>query len=38
MPRYQQIDEANMDAEQRRIFNDCKAGPRGRCRRRCMSG
>ncbi len=29
MPRYQQLDEAQLDAEQRRIFNDCKAGPRG---------
>jgi 4-carboxymuconolactone decarboxylase len=28
MPRYQQLDEAQLDAEQRRIFNDCKAGPR----------
>ena len=27
MPRYQQLDEAKLDAEQRRIFNDCKAGP-----------
>src|SRR5205085_3819369 len=29
MPRYQQLDEATLDATQRRIFNDCKAGPRG---------
>jgi 4-carboxymuconolactone decarboxylase len=29
MPRYQQLDEAALDAEQRRIFNDCKTGPRG---------
>ena len=29
MPRYQQLDEAQLDDAQRRIFNDCKAGPRG---------
>jgi 4-carboxymuconolactone decarboxylase len=29
MPRYQEIQEASLDAEQRRVFNDCKAGPRG---------
>src|SRR5678816_4390249 len=29
MPRYQELDESGLDAEQRRVFNDCKAGPRG---------
>jgi len=29
MPRYQPLQEETLDAEQRRIFNDCKAGPRG---------
>ena len=29
MPRYRQLDEAELDAEQHRVFNDCKAGPRG---------
>ena len=29
MPRYQQLDESQLDAEQQRVFNDCKAGPRG---------
>jgi len=29
MPRYQQVEESQLDAEQRRVFNDCKAGPRG---------
>ena len=29
MPRYQELGEARMDEAQRRIFNDCKAGPRG---------
>jgi 4-carboxymuconolactone decarboxylase len=29
MPRYREIQEAELNDEQRRIFNDCKAGPRG---------
>jgi hypothetical protein len=29
MPRYQELGEAGMDEAQRRIFNDCKVGPRG---------
>lgn len=29
MPRYQELDESQLDAEQRRIWNDCQAGPRG---------
>src|SRR5260370_24570477 len=29
MPRCQQLDESQLDAAQRRVFNDCKAGPRG---------
>jgi 4-carboxymuconolactone decarboxylase len=29
MPRYEQMQEDALDTEQRRIFNDCKAGPRG---------
>jgi hypothetical protein len=29
MPRYQQLDETHLDEAQRRIFNECKAGPRG---------
>jgi 4-carboxymuconolactone decarboxylase len=29
MPRYEQLQEDALAAEQRRIFNDCKAGPRG---------
>jgi 4-carboxymuconolactone decarboxylase len=29
MPRYQELSEDRMDDAQRRIFNDCKAGPRG---------
>lgn len=29
MPRYEQQDEAKLSSEQRRIWNDCKAGPRG---------
>ena len=29
MPRYEQQDEAKLNPEQRRIWNDCKAGPRG---------
>jgi 4-carboxymuconolactone decarboxylase len=29
MPRYQQLDETRLDDAQRRIWNDCKAGPRG---------
>src|SRR3569833_2617347 len=29
MPRYQELSENQMDEAQRRIFNDCKAGPRG---------
>jgi 4-carboxymuconolactone decarboxylase len=29
MPRYQELSETQMDDAQRRIFNDCKAGPRG---------
>ena len=28
MPRYQELKESQLDAEQRRVFNDCKAGPR----------
>ena len=28
MPRYQELNESQLDAEQRRVFNDCKAGPR----------
>jgi 4-carboxymuconolactone decarboxylase len=29
MPRYQQVEESQLDDAQRRVFNDCKAGPRG---------
>lgn len=29
MPRYRPLDEAEFDAEQRHVFNDCKSGPRG---------
>jgi 4-carboxymuconolactone decarboxylase len=29
MPRYRELAETEMDDAQRRIFNDCKAGPRG---------
>jgi 4-carboxymuconolactone decarboxylase len=29
MPRYQPVEESQLDTEQRRVFNDCKAGPRG---------
>jgi len=29
MPRYQQLDEAKLDDAQRRIWDECKAGPRG---------
>ena len=29
MPRYQELDETHLDDAQRRIFNECKAGPRG---------
>ena len=29
MPRYQQLEESQLDDIQRRVFNDCKAGPRG---------
>src|SRR3954471_883260 len=29
MPRYDQLDESRLDAAQRRIWDSCKAGPRG---------
>jgi 4-carboxymuconolactone decarboxylase len=29
MPRYEQLDEAKLDDAQRRIWDECKAGPRG---------
>src|ERR1700756_225582 len=29
MPRYEQMEEAKLTTEQRRIWNECKAGPRG---------
>ena len=29
MPRYQQLDESTLDTAQRRIWDACKAGPRG---------
>ena len=29
MPRYEQQDEAKLNPEQRRIWDDCKTGPRG---------
>jgi 4-carboxymuconolactone decarboxylase len=29
MPRYRVKEEAELNAEQRRVYNDCKAGPRG---------
>jgi 4-carboxymuconolactone decarboxylase len=29
MPRYEELKEDALDADQRRIFDDCKAGPRG---------
>ena len=29
MPRYQQLEESALDETQRRIWDDCKAGPRG---------
>ena len=29
MPRYEQLDETKLNPQQRRIWNDCKAGPRG---------
>jgi 4-carboxymuconolactone decarboxylase len=29
MPRYQQLEESQLDDRQRRIWDDCKAGPRG---------
>ena len=28
MPRYQEMQESQLDDAQRRVFNDCKAGPR----------
>jgi len=29
MPRYRAKEESELNAEQRRVYNDCKAGPRG---------
>src|SRR5436190_11722342 len=29
MPRYQQVEENQLDDAQRRVWNECKAGPRG---------
>jgi 4-carboxymuconolactone decarboxylase len=29
MPRYRVKEESELNAEQRRVYNDCKAGPRG---------
>jgi len=29
MPRYHQLEEAELDPTQRRVWTDCKAGPRG---------
>ena len=29
MPRYREMQEAELNAEQRRIYDDCKSGPRG---------
>jgi 4-carboxymuconolactone decarboxylase len=29
MPRYEQLDESRLDGAQRRIWDSCKAGPRG---------
>jgi 4-carboxymuconolactone decarboxylase len=29
MPRYQQVDESRLDEAQRRVWNECKSGPRG---------
>jgi len=29
MPRYRQMEESELSDAQRRVFNDCKAGPRG---------
>src|SRR6516165_6931038 len=29
MPRYEQLEEAKLTSEQRRIWDECKAGPRG---------
>src|SRR5947207_12920952 len=29
MPRYEQLDETRLDTAQRRIWDACKAGPRG---------
>ena len=29
MPRYQQVDETKLDDAQRRVWNECKSGPRG---------
>jgi len=29
MPRYQQQDETKFDDAQRRVWNECKSGPRG---------
>jgi 4-carboxymuconolactone decarboxylase len=29
MPRYQQLEESQLDDAQIRVFNECKAGPRG---------
>src|SRR5258708_40140733 len=29
MPRYEQLDESRLDEAQRRIWDSCKAGPRG---------
>ena len=29
MPRYEQLEEAKLTPEQRRIWDECKAGPRG---------
>jgi 4-carboxymuconolactone decarboxylase len=29
MPRYQELAETQMDDAQRRVYNECKAGPRG---------
>ena len=29
MPRYQEMQESQLDDAQRRVFGECKAGPRG---------
>ncbi len=29
MPRYQQVDETKLDEAQRRVWSECKSGPRG---------